>query len=162
MIPFSSVLILRKWETSILLTGKGMCFGTFRSGDRANRKRQSPGQACGSTMPAVIAGLAGVFSAILNSGILSWWRLVTCRCQKGQLVRLEIGERECFLPLCFFIWFLLWVCLSACLPAGVGYKLRVGRKSRFWGLGLGLALMVLVFILLRAQEENWPKGAASR
>ena len=75
--------------------------------------------------------------------------------QKGQFVRLEVGERDML-----FAAFLLYVVPLVGLLFGVFAGRRIalifglGGNPDLWGLGLGLILMALVFLLLRLQERK--------
>lgn len=75
--------------------------------------------------------------------------------QKGQFVRLEVGERDMLLA-AFLLYVVPLVGLLFGLFAGrrVAVLFGFGGSPDLWGLGLGLILMVLVFELLRLQERK--------
>ena len=79
--------------------------------------------------------------------------------QKGQLVRLEIGERE-MLFAAFLLYLVPLVGLLTGLFAGRGLAVSYDLHGNpdLWGLGLGMALMSLVFVILRAQERKLAEG----
>lgn len=80
--------------------------------------------------------------------------------KKGQLVRLEIGEREMLLAaLLLYLVPLVGLLIGLFAGRGLAISYGLGGNPDFWGLGLGLALMVLVFVLLRAQERKLAKGS---
>jgi sigma-E factor negative regulatory protein RseC len=75
--------------------------------------------------------------------------------KKGQLVCLEIGEREMLLA-AVLLYLVPLIGLLAGLFAGRGLAVSygLGGNPDFWGLGLGLALMALIFVFLRAQDRK--------
>jgi sigma-E factor negative regulatory protein RseC len=79
--------------------------------------------------------------------------------KKGELVRLEAGDREMLLA-AFLLYLVPLAGLLAGLFAGRVLAMSAGLSGSpdLWGLGLGLVLMALVFVLLRAQEKNLQKG----
>jgi len=79
--------------------------------------------------------------------------------KKGQLVRLEVAEREMLLA-AFLLYLVPLAGLLAGLFAGRWLAIIYGWSGNpdFWGLGLGLLLTALVFTFLRAQDRKLAKG----
>jgi sigma-E factor negative regulatory protein RseC len=79
--------------------------------------------------------------------------------KRGELVRLEAGDREMLLA-AFLLYLVPLMGLLVGLFAGRTLAIEAGLTGSpdLWGLGLGLVLMALVFIFLRAQDRRLAKG----